>query len=327
VVGDAATVGMGGADNANFHGASIRTNYPITNLPITINFMILVTGSTGFVGRSLMRALGLAGQEVRGYQGRINDPHSLREQMEGVETVIHLATAEVYGSARRLQHVDVDGTARLLEEARRVNVNHIIYISRIGADPNSMYALFRVKGEAERLVATSGIPYTILRSATLFGRDDRFLTTIATLAVWNWPFVWLPSAGRPLLQPLWVEDLVRCVITVADPLDLKGYRGKVHTIAGQERLHYAEVVHLVTSAAALKRRPLNIRMPLVRGITALFFSWRRRPPITRFFLDRLAVPEVADLEITQRTFGFRPERMAQHLTYLRQTGLAWRIFR
>lgn len=289
--------------------------------------MILVTGSTGFVGRSLMRALALDGQEARGYHGRINDPHSLREQLQGVETIVHLATAEVYGSARRLQHVDVDGTARLIEEARRANVNHVIYISRIGADPNSMYALFRVKGEAERLVTKSEIPYTILRSATLFGRDDRFLTTIASLAVWNWPFVWLPAAGQSLVQPLWVEDLVKCIITVADPLDLKGYRGKIHTVAGQERLHYAEVVNLVTSAAGLKRRPLPIRMRLVRGITALFFSWRRRPPITRFFLDRLAVPEIADLDITLRTFGFQPQRVAQHLTYLRQAGLAWHIFR
>lgn len=289
--------------------------------------MILVTGSTGFVGRSLMRALELAGQEARGYRGRINDPHSLREQLQGVETIVHLATAEVYGSARRLQHVDVDGTARLLEEAQRANVNHVIYISRIGADPNSMYALFRAKGEAERLVTKSDIPYTILRSATLFGRDDRFLTTIASLAVWNWPFVWLPAAGQSLVQPLWVEDLVRCIITVADPLDLKGYRGRIHTVAGQERLHYTEVVNLVTSAAGLKRRPLPIRMRLVRGITTLLFSWRRRPPITRFFLDRLAVPEIADLDITLRTFGFQPQRVAQHLTYLRQAGLAWHIFR
>lgn len=289
--------------------------------------MILVTGSTGFVGRSLMRALELEGQEARGYRGRINDPHSLREQLQGVETIVHLATAEVYGSARRLQHVDVDGTARLLEEAQRANVNHVIYISRIGADPNSMYALFRAKGEAERLVTKSDIPYTILRSATLFGRDDRFLTTIASLAVWNWPFVWLPAAGQSLVQPLWVEDLVRCIITVADPLDLKGYRGRIHTVAGQERLHYTEVVNLVTSAAGLKRRPLPIRMRLVRGITTLLFSWRRRPPITRFFLDRLAVPEIADLDITLRTFGFQPQRVAQHLTYLRQAGLAWHIFR
>lgn len=288
--------------------------------------MILVTGANGFVGRSLMRALALAEQDARPFQGRINNPHTLREQLQDVETVIHLATAEATGRPRRLQHVDLDGTARLLEEAERAGINHIVYVSRIGADPHSMFAPFRIKGEIEQLIQFTTVPYTIIRSATLFGREDRFLNTIAGLAYWNWPFVWLPAGGRSMLQPLWVEDLVRILVAVSDPLDLKGYRGKIHTAAGQERLHYGEVVRLVMQAADLNRRLFPIRMQLVRGVTRLFFGWRRRPPVTRFYLDRLAVPEIADLDVVQRTFGFMPNRMSQHLTYLRQSGLARWIF-
>lgn len=287
--------------------------------------MVLITGSTGFVGQSALRGFVQAGQTVREHEGRINDPHGLRQQMAGVETVVHLATAEATGSRRRLQHVDVEGTERLLEEAERAGVNHIIYVSRLGADPNSMYAVLRVKGEAERLVRSSPIPNTIIRSATLFGRNDRFLNAIASLAVWNWPFVWLPAGGQSVLQPLWVEDLVRILLMVSDPLDLKGYRNKTFTVAGEERLHYAEIVRLVLAASGLKRRPIPARMIFVRGITNLLFSWRSKPPVHRFFLDRLAVPETAELDVVLRTFGFRPSRIQHHLTYLRQTD-RWGIF-
>ena len=289
--------------------------------------MILVTGGTGFVGRSLLRALAVRGLEARPYDGQLNAPYSLRQQLQGVETVIHLASAERNGRVRRLHQVDVEGSTRLLEEAERANINHFIYLSHLAADPNTYYPAFRAKGQVEQRLRDSQLPTTILRSATLFGRDDHFLHTIASLAYWSWPFVWLPDAGSALFQPLWVEDLVRCLVAISDPLDLQGYRGQTLTAAGGERLHYREIVAQVLETSGMSRWPLPIRVPLVRVATRLLFSWHYRPPITSFFIDKLAVPEIADLDIVPRTFGFRPSRLSQHLTTLRQPGLARRVFR
>ncbi len=284
--------------------------------------MILVTGSTGFVGRSLMRALAYHNLEAVGYHGRINNPYALREQLAGVETVIHLASAESRGRERSLYHVDVEGSERLVEEAERAGVNHLIFLSRIGADKNSLYPLFRVKAAAEQVLKESGIPVTILRTATLFGREDRFLNTIGSLAFWNWPFVWLPGDGRSILQPLWVEDAVRCLIAVSDPFDLHGFRGSTFTIAGEERFHYDELVRIVLNTTEFNRKPLLIRMQWVRLATRLFFGWRRRPPVTLFFLDRLNNPEIADLDVVFRNFGFHPARLRSQITYLRHPRLA-----
>ncbi|MCP4425362.1 MAG: NAD(P)H-binding protein, partial [Chloroflexi bacterium] len=128
--------------------------------------MILVTGATGFIGRSLMTHLERAGKEAQAHHGRINAPLDLRQQLEGGDTVIHLAGAEARGRDRLLRHVDVEGTERLIEECRRANVQRLIVASRIGADHHSLHALLRTKGEVERLVRQSGIPYVILRSAT-----------------------------------------------------------------------------------------------------------------------------------------------------------------
>ena len=136
--------------------------------------MILLTGATGFVGRSVARQLSQSGQAWRAFDGRINNYQHLRQQLAGVTTVIHLVGSEARSRNRLLQHIDLEGTERLLEEARRADVRHLIYLSRIGADHNSSHWLLRIKGEVERLVRQSGLPYTILRCATLFGQDDRF---------------------------------------------------------------------------------------------------------------------------------------------------------
>jgi NADH dehydrogenase len=286
--------------------------------------MILVTGAGGFVGRSLMRVLEEDGRPVRAYEGRMNDPLRLREELAGIQIVFHLAGAEARGRPRLLQHVDVEGTQRLVEETRRAAVQHLVYLSRLQSDANSLYPLLRAKGHAERIVRHSGIPYTIVRSATLFGLDDRFLNVIAGLAAWSWPFVWLPRRGEALFQPLWVEDLVRCLALLPDRSDL---RGETVDIAGEERVNYSKLVQLVLEAADLNRIPLPLDLRLVRPTAKLSMGWWYRPPVTPFFLDRFSVPDVAPVDSVLRTFGFRPVRMIDHMAYLRRPELRRSLFR
>jgi hypothetical protein len=59
----------------------------------------------------------------------------------------------------------------------------------------------------------------------------------------------------------------------------------------------------------------------------MLFSWWWRPPITRYFVDRFFVPDVAAYDSVLRHFGYRPARLREHITYLRRPGLRWRIFR
>ena len=59
--------------------------------------MILITGASGFIGRSLVQALIRDGRPFKVYNGRINDPLTIREELEDVLTVIHLAGGENRG--------------------------------------------------------------------------------------------------------------------------------------------------------------------------------------------------------------------------------------
>lgn len=285
---------------------------------------ILVTGATGFIGPSLMRLLARQGYAARPYTGRINDPLRLRQELEGIEIVYHLASAESRGRRRALQHVDVEGTERLVEESRRTGVRQIVVMSRLNADPSSLYPLLRAKGELERFVRRSGISYTIVRSATVFGLHDHFLNVIAGLSAWTWPFLVLPGGGKTPFQPLWVEDLARCLVQLPERPDLVG---QIVEVAGEERIRYGDMARLIMRAAGLKRIALPVDLRLLRPANRLFISWWPYPPVTPFFMDRFSQSDIAPVDSVLRTFGFRPGRLIDNLGYLRRPGLRQYLFR
>jgi NADH dehydrogenase len=286
--------------------------------------MILVTGATGFIGRSVMNWLERASKDAAAYNGRINNPQAIRAQLDGIDTVIHLAGAESRGRNRLLTHVDLEGTSRLIEECQRAGVQRIIMPSRVGADHDSWHQLLQVKGKVEQQIRQSGIPYTILRTTTLFGRDDLFTEIIISLAMWTWPFVWLPGGGTVMMQPLWVEDYARCLVASLDRPDLIN---KTITLGGEEQLRYHEIVNQLLAAAGKNRIRLPIPHIILHQVSSLLFSWWWRPPVTRYFVDRFFVPEVTDFDVVLRHFGFRPARLSENIAYLRRPGLRGRVFR
>ncbi len=290
----------------------------------TFFFMILVTGATGFIGRSLTRQLSTANLPYKPYTDDINNFVALREQLADVDTVIHLVGAEATGRLRPLRQVDVNGTETLLKALRQRSIKQLVVISRMNASPNGVHLLLRAKGLIERAVRQSGIPYTIVRSATCFGHYDRFTNAIATTAAWSFPFVYLPNSGTTAMQPIWVEDTARCLVaTIGNP----DFLGKTITIAGGERLHYGEIVSQVLLAADLNRYPLNVRSQVARGLNRLTAWMFRRPPLNRFDHDRFSAPEVVDLNTVYDQFGFRAERLSDHLAHLRAGGHFGRIWR
>lgn len=101
--------------------------------------------------------------EVEWAQTSLETGEGLAEAVKDVSVIIQCAT-----SFSKVKQVDVGGTQRLLELARQNGVQHFIYLSIFGVD-KLPFAYCYSKLEAERLLKTSGVPYTILRPAQFYG--------------------------------------------------------------------------------------------------------------------------------------------------------------
>ncbi len=302
--------------------------------------MILVTGATGFVGRALVSRLLQEGQEVRillrpstrtpdlprgvrldATLAALSDTRGLRAAMVGVETVVHLAGAERAGS-RHLLAADVQGTQALVQAAAEAGIGRLVFLSHLGAEPSSAYPLLRAKARAEESIRRSGVPYTILRAALLYGKGDHFTTWLAMQLALS-PLVFpIPGDASTMLQPLWVEDLVSCLMGVPDD---PAAENQVYEIGGPEYLSLRQVLHLVMQETGIQRLLLSARAPYLRAAARAVRRVLPRSPVNDLWLDYFAVSRMAELSALPRAFGLQPARMEQRLGHLRGRNWGWDV--
>jgi uncharacterized protein YbjT (DUF2867 family) len=300
--------------------------------------MILVTGGTGFIGKALVRNLVQSGRSVRilirpsprspnlpvGVPvevavSSLNDARGLRAAMVGVDIVYHLAGVERRGAYASLMNVDIQGTRAVSQAASDARVDRIFYISHLGADRASAYPVPKAKAIGEEAIRRSGIDYTIIRSSIVFGPNDGFTTGLARLIAASPYFLPIPGNGETLLQPLWVEDLVTCLVWA---LDDDATRNQIYEIGGPEYQSFTNVLNMIMETINIHRRLMPVRPPYLRGFTVFLESFLPGIPVSVYWLDYLATNRTCALDTIPRVFKLMPARMPQHLGYLH--GEEWR---
>lgn len=300
--------------------------------------MLLVTGGTSFFGQSVLRRLTDYGHAVRTLLGpsrqspnlprgipvdvtlaSFADKRGIRASLVGVNIVIHLADVVRRGTTTDKLEADIEGTRTLAEASLDAGVERVIYVSQIGADRSSAYPEMRANALAEEHVRQSGVPYTILRSAAIFGREDHFTVPIAMMLAISPLFFPIPGDGSVLLQPLWVEDLATCITwTLEEPETI----GETFEIGGPEFITFRQVVQMVMFASGHRRIIINARPPYLRIGAWLMHRLLPRPPVNPLWLDYLAVSRTSDLNTLPRVFGLQPSRMEGNLQHLKERN--WR---
>jgi len=300
--------------------------------------MILVTGATNFVGREVVRQLAIKHGEGEAppvccliqtspfeqqlptgvafsiRSASLGDVPALREAMQDVTAIIHLTREEECPQERTLAD-HVEGTRNLLEAAREAGVSRFIYLSRLGATPASAYPLFRTKGESEIAVAESGLDYTTFRSAVVYAPDDVFTTRLVMLAKMCPVLLPTPDVGMARFQPLWLEDLARCIVATVDRRDLVD---RMIPLGGPEHFTFEQMIRRVLEAAGMRRYLLHLSMPMMRTAADALAAPMVRNPTPTWWLDLAAVGSATDLGTIPKHFGFEPCRFAHCLTYLRR---------
>ncbi len=184
--------------------------------------------------------------DVEWAQADMASGQGLGAALEGVEAVVHAAS-----NARNSAVADVDGTTQLVQAARAAAVAHLLYISIVGIDDIPL-GYYVHKRQAEQIIASSGVPYSILRATQFHSLIDRFLTAIAARV----PFV-LPLPASFKFQTVDESEVAeRMAMCLSD-----GPRGRVPDFGGPEVLTYGAMARMWMDVKGMRRIVIPLPLP------------------------------------------------------------------
>src|SRR3954471_18408754 len=227
-----------------------------------LDTLVTVFGGSGFVGRSVVRALckrdyrvrvavrrpELAGHlqplgrvgQIHAVQANLRYPASVQAAMRDSHAAINLVGILAEGGAQTFDAVQGAGPGLVAKAASAVGAR-MVHVSAIGADENSASRYARSKAAGEQAVLAAVPSATILRPSVVFGPEDQFSNRFAALARMS-PVLPLIGGGVNKMQPVYVGDVATAV---ADAVDGKTKPGATYELGGPEVLTMREIMQVI----------------------------------------------------------------------------------
>jgi len=266
--------------------------------------MILVTGATGFLGHNLVSHLIACGYSVRALVrpssnlaylgdlgvdlafGDVEDSASVNKAMAGCQYVVHAAALfRFWADPKAFERTNVEGTAYVLEAARRHGVERLVHISTVAVvgnpppdavidettscKPVDPYQRSKLDGEnlVKMFHQAARLPVIILRPGAFYGPWGHY--------AFNRLFFEDPlkglriqvHRGQRITFPVFVPDVARAIATALKA----GQPGEIYNISGESIAH-SEANAVISQLAGISPRRLNVS---ANAMATLARAWTR----------------------------------------------------
>jgi NADH dehydrogenase len=254
-----------------------------------LDTLVTVFGGSGFLGRSVVRALAkrdyrirvavrrpeLAGHlqplgrvgQIHAVQANLRFPASVAAAMRDSHVAINLVGILAESGAQTFEAVQGSGAGAVAQAAAAAGAP-MVHVSAIGADENSPSHYGRSKAAGEKAVLSAVPSAIIMRPSVVFGPEDQFTNRFASLATMS-PALPLIGGGVTRLQPVYVGDVATAV---ADAVDGKAKAGATYELGGREVLTLREIMEIIL--ATIERQRMLVSLPFrLAKLQALFLQF------------------------------------------------------
>jgi len=232
---------------------------------------IVILGATGFIGRHLKQQLDAQKYQItfcsrhkqKDYQVcDITDSQRLKKILKGQDLVINLVAPDTQIDSPKAsainQKVIIEGTKNLIHAAKENKIKKIIHLSSIAGYRQNRGPYGEAKRQADEFLLVSGLNVILLKPTLIYGKDgyifDKLLKTVKKFPF----FVPIIGNGQNLIQPVFVEDVVACIVSAVE----KDFHG-VHEyeLGGPHTTKYDTFIKEILKI--LGKKKILIHLPLV----------------------------------------------------------------
>lgn len=310
------------------------------------NKRVLVTGGSGFLGRSVVQRLLAEGALVRSFSrrpspllaaagvdqrpGDIGDAQAVAAACRDVAAVFHVAAKTgVWGRAADFYHANVRGTRNVIAACRAAGVEALVHTSSPsvvfdgtdmqGVDESVPYPKHHpapyphTKALAEKDVvaaARTGLKTIVLRPHLIWGPGDGHLVP---RIIGRAPRLRRIGDGRNRVDTVYIDNAAAAHIAAAKCLVARPeLSGRIYFISQGEPVYLWEMINAILAAAGRPPVRKKISRRTARRLGSLLETVYRllrlksEPPLTRFVAEELATSHWFDIGAARRDLGYHP---------------------
>ena len=243
--------------------------------------IIAIFGAGGFIGKHLMRQLTKLDYRVKvatrnpylkgylkllGNPGQIElfktnifNPDDVKQVLKNSDLVINLVGILYETRKQKFNQIHSQFPYLLSNLCNEFEIKKLVHISALGVKEKhtSQYMLSKLQGEKN--IQDTFKPSVILRPSVIFGPEDKFFNTFASIAQ-IFPALPLIGGGKTKFAPVYVKDIA---ITIVKALELNNSDPKIYELGGPENYSFKELMEILLTEIKKKRLLLKTLNDLI----------------------------------------------------------------
>ena len=233
--------------------------------------IIAIFGAGGFIGKHLIRNLTKLDYRIKiatrspylkGYLKPLGNPgqielfktnifnkEDVKNVLKNCDLVINLVGILYETGKQKFNHIHSSFPHLLSNLCNEQGIKNLVHISALGVKEkhNSLYMQSKLEGEKN--IQDTFKPSVILRPSVVFGPEDKFFNTFASLAQFS-PVLPLVGGGKTKFAPIYVGDVAKAIVKA---LELNNSEPLIYELGGPENYSFKELMEILLREIKKKR--------------------------------------------------------------------------
>jgi len=233
--------------------------------------IIAIFGAGGFIGKHLIRDLTKLDYRIKiatrnpylkGYLKPLGNPgqielfktnifneEDVKNVLKNCDLVINLVGILYETGKQKFNHIHSHFPHILSNLCNELGIKNLVHISALGVKEKHSSLYMQSKLDGEKNIQENFKSSVILRPSVVFGPEDKFFNTFASLAQFS-PALPLVGGGKTRFAPIYVGDVAKAIVKV---LELNNSEPKIYELGGPENYSFKELMQILLVEIKKKR--------------------------------------------------------------------------
>ena len=285
--------------------------------------IIAIFGAGGFLGKHLMRQLTKLDYRIKvatrspylkGYLKPLGNPgqielfktnifnsEDIKQVLKNCDLVVNLVGILYETRKQKFNHIHSQFPDLLSNLCSESGIKNLVHVSALGVRERHASQYMQSKIQGENNIQNNFKPSVILRPSVVFGPEDKFFNTFASIAQFS-PVLPLIGGGKTKFAPIYVGDVAKAIVKA---LELNNSEPKIYELGGPENYSFKQLMEILLAEIKKKRFLVTIPFGFAK-FQSYFFQMMPNPLLTSDQVELLKYnnvvsgdyPTLKDLGIT-----------------------------